>query len=74
MYYPRANLIATICVIVFALICLFLFVSYVYIRFKQFSLRGLLLDMLLTIVYLPSFWWFWGVLMEFARYALQDVI
>jgi hypothetical protein len=74
MYYPRANLIATICVIVFALICLILFVSYVYNRFKQFSLRGLLLDMLLTIVYLPSFWWFWGVLMEFARYALQDVI
>jgi hypothetical protein len=74
MYYPRTNLIATICVIVFALICFILFVSYVYNRFKQFSLRGLLLDMLLTIVYLPSFWWFWGVLMEFARYALQDVI
>ena len=74
MHYPHANLIATICVIVFALISFLLFVSYLYNRFKQFSLLGLLFDMLLTIVYLPSFWWFWAVLIEFTRYALEDVI
>ncbi len=74
MHYPHANLIATICVIVSALICFLLFVSYIYSRFKRFSLCGLLLDLLLTVVYLPSFFWFWSVLFEFARYALQDVI
>ena len=74
MHYPYANPLAAFCVIVFTLISVFLLAWYWYNRFKRFSLRGILLDILLTVVYFPAFSWFWGVSIDFLQNMLKNVI
>lgn len=74
MRYPNANPTFFVCGLLCLFICIALLSSYFYHRFKRMSYRGFLFETLITIVYFPSFFWFWGVLTDFLWDILKNVI
>lgn len=74
MHYPHANPTFFVCGLLCLFLCITLLGAYFYHRCKQMSYRGFLFETLITIIYFPAFYWFWGVLTDFFWDILKNYI